>query len=243
MVTGEHSPPMRLIFIPAHNEARTLPLVLERVRAITPTDVLIVDDGSHDGTAQVAPRYPNVRVVRHESRRGYGATMMTGFAWAAEHGYRTAVTLDADLQHDPADLPTFFDEGERVDVASGTRYHADSHVLGSVPPERRRINQVVTDWLRKATGYPITDGFCGYKAYRVEAVSRLPLTETGPAFPIEFWVLAAHAGLSVVEVPTSRIYLDADRRFGGGLDQADARLAYYRKVLEQTQARIARKAS
>src|SRR5205085_494171 len=80
------------------------------------------------------------------------------------------------------------------------------------------------------------DAFCGFKAYRAAALSHLHVTEPGYAMPLEVWVQAAHAGLSVVELPVPLIYLEESRSFGGSLDDADARLAYYCEVLERSLA-------
>ncbi|HEY4002438.1 MAG TPA: glycosyltransferase family 2 protein, partial [Candidatus Xenobia bacterium] len=127
---------------------------------------------------------------------------------------------------------------EHCDVASGTRYHPLSKAVGDPPVDRRRINEQVTGWIRCVTGWPLTDAFCGYKVYRVDALRKLSLQERGPAFPIEFWVQAWHAGLKVEEVPTPRIYLDAARSFGGSLDRPETRLSYYEEVLKESLQRI-----
>ena len=82
----------------------------------------------------------------------------------------------------------------------------------------------------------LTDAFCGFKAYRVEALAKLNLTEPGYAMPIELWVQAAHNGLRVVELPVPLIYLDERRSFGGALDDADTRLEYYHCVLDRALA-------
>ena len=82
----------------------------------------------------------------------------------------------------------------------------------------------------------MTDGFCGFKAYRVDALARLTLTEPGYAMPIELWVQAAEKNLRIVELAVPLIYLDADRSFGGALDDARIRLEHYRHVLERSLA-------
>ena len=94
----------------------------------------------------------------------------------------------------------------------------------------------LTAELNRTLGFHLTDAFCGFKAYRVEALSRLKLTESGYAMPLELWVQAARAGLKVRELPVPLIYLDATRSFGGSLDDAQARLEYYRRVLARSLA-------
>ncbi|MHB2021170.1 MAG: glycosyltransferase family 2 protein, partial [Candidatus Xenobia bacterium] len=110
-----------VIIIPAKNEAATLPQVLQAVRRVSPADVLLIDDGSSDRTCAAACGVEGVHVLRHARSLGYGRALLDGFNWAAEHGHETAVTLDADLQHEAADLPAFMAAIETCDIASGTR--------------------------------------------------------------------------------------------------------------------------
>jgi dolichol-phosphate mannosyltransferase len=124
---------------------------------------------------------------------------------------------------------------------SGSRYL--KHYAGdSEPPAaRRRINEMITAELNSRLNLQLTDGFCGFKAYRVAILDRFDLTEPGYAMPLELWVQAAHAGLRIRELPVPLIYLDEKRSFGGALDDAEVRLAHYRKVLESSLVRAASK--
>lgn len=219
-----------LIVIPAHNEAPTVQRVVAAVRDRTSADVLVVDDGSSDGTAALA-RAAGARVVRGR-RGGYGAALLRGFEAAMDEGYERIATIDADGQHDPRELPRILELARDWDIVSGTRYHPRSPVVGSAPADRMRINREMTRRVNALTGYGLTDAFCGFKAYRVEALRRVPLDEPGYAFPLQFWVRAARAGLTVTEVPVGKIYLPVSRSFGGGLDDPVARRAYYLRVLE-----------
>jgi dolichol-phosphate mannosyltransferase len=101
------------------------------------------------------------------------------------------------------------------------------------PAERRYINQRLTAELNRRLGLCLTDAFCGFKAYRVSSLSKLHITDTGYAMPLEVWVQAAYAGLRVVELPVPRIYLDETRSFGGSLDNASVRLTHYNQVIER----------
>src|SRR4029079_9591744 len=94
----------------------------------------------------------------------------------------------------------------------------------SPPDDRRRINQQITSEINRCLGLKLTDAFCGFKAYRVPALTKLHLTEDGYAMPWELWVQAAHAGLKIIELPVPLIYLDEKRSFGGDLDDATTRL-------------------
>ena len=102
------------------------------------------------------------------------------------------------------------------------------------PIERRKINQTVTAYINEKLGFGITDAFCGFKAYRVEALKRLNITETGYAMPLELWVQAACHKLKVIEVAIPLIYLDESRSFGGELDDGSTRLQYYYDVLDRS---------
>src|SRR6185369_11021400 len=98
---------------------------------------------------------------------------------------------------------------------------------------RRAINAQITELVNNCLGYSITDAFCGYKAFRVAAVKKLPLDEDGYAFPLQFWVQAAAHKLTITELPVRLIYNDPNRTFGGPLDDADVRLKYYRHVFSR----------
>jgi dolichol-phosphate mannosyltransferase len=123
-----------------------------------------------------------------------------------------------------------------TDIVSGSRYLRDFR-QDSVPPhDRRWINQQITAELNARFGLHLTDAFCGFKAYRREALCRLHITETGWGMPLQLWVQAARAGLRVKEVGVPRLYLDPNRAFGGVMDDAAERLAYYHRVIAAAEA-------
>ena len=97
----------------------------------------------------------------------------------------------------------------------------------------------ITTEINARLGLAITDAFCGFKAYSRRALAALHVTETGYAMPLEVWVQAAAAGLKIVELPVPLLYLDLARSFGGALDDATTRLAYYRGVLDRAEAAVA----
>jgi dolichol-phosphate mannosyltransferase len=224
-----------LTALPVYNEVDTVDAVLDQVLQYSP-NVLVVDDGSTDGTRERLARRDDVQVVRHEPNRGYGAALRTAFAYAAEHRYETLVTIDCDGQHEPQRIPGFVAACEGVDIVSGSRYL--KHFAGdSTPPaDRRRINERITTEVNRRLGLSLTDAFCGFKAYNVSAVGKLHLTEEGYAMPLELWVQAACQRLSIIELPVPLIYLDESRSFGGALDQAVIRLEYYHLVLDRSMA-------
>lgn len=229
-----------LIVIPVYNEAPSIEYVLRRTAEAAPgIDILVIDDGSTDESPQLLSARDDIRMLRHETNLGYGAALMAGFAYAREQGYERVVTMDCDEQHEPALIPEFLQLARRWDVVSGSRYmEGERPQLGEVPEDRRRINKMITDRINELTGYQLTDGFCGFKAYRVTALEGLELTETGYAFPLQFWLQAAAAKLTVTERPVPLIYVPSfERRFGGGLDDSERRLAYYNEVIEKEVAK------
>src|SRR5262249_48904376 len=107
------------------------------------------------------------------------------------------------------------------------------------PPERRRINELITSELNRRLGLSLTDAFCGLKAYRVPALAKLTITDSGYAMPLELWVQAVRHGLRSGEVPVPLVYLEEKRSFGGSLDDGQRRLGYYHEVLDRAMAAAA----
>ncbi len=228
-----------LIVMPMYNEEATLEAVLQAVRRYAPeeADILVVDDGSTDRSPEILARFPDVRVIRHPENRGYGASLITGFQYALEHGYDVIVTMDCDEQHEPYLIPDLLAALDGVDIVSGSRYLPGSSRGQDPPPDRLRINREITEEVNALTGLGITDAFCGFKAYRAEALRRMRLTEPSYGMPLQVWVQAAALGLRIREIPIGRIYKNPERRFWGGLDDPEVRLAYYRAVLREEVAR------
>ena len=226
-----------LVAVPVYNEANYVERVIGRISSIA-SDVLVIDDGSTDPTPCLLPRFP-VEVIRHAENRGYGRSMQDAFRWARVDAFDWVITMDCDEQHEPEAIPDFTRviEQDTHDVISGSRYLDAASAVSQPPENRRKINKLLTDELnsRVATlfGGAITDGFCGFKAYRVSAVSKLALDVDGYAFPMQFWVQAAAHRLRVTEIPVKLIYNDPDRTFGGPLNDNDIRLRHYRDVLHR----------
>ncbi len=225
-----------LVAVPVFNEARYVSRVLERMLEYAP-NVLVIDDGSTDQTPVLLAKQP-VEVIRHARNRGYGQSLIDAFRWAGCYGYDWLITMDCDEQHEPEALPTFYKAIEKaeamdppVDVISGSRYMDSATAVDRPPADRQNINQLITQKLNEALGLSLTDAFCGFKAYRTEAVKRLTFSVKGYAFPLQFWVRAVAEGLRITELPVRLIYNDPNRSFGGPLDDANHRLEHYLKVL------------
>lgn len=232
-------PHRHLTALPVYNEAKHLRPVLSEVLRYS-DHVLVVDDGSTDGTSEQLAEFPEVEVLHHPQNRGYGAALKSAFDYAVERDYEIVVTIDCDGQHEPQRIPQFVAACADADIVSGSRYLEQFSGDSQPPEDRRRINRQVTEELNRRLGLELTDAFCGFKAYRVEALRRLELTEPGYAMPLELWVQAAAAGLKVIELPVPLVYLDESRSFGGALDAAATRLEYYHLVLDRSLARVDR---
>jgi dolichol-phosphate mannosyltransferase len=224
-----------LTAIPVYNEERYLLGVLREVRRYSP-NILVVNDGSTDGTGKLLAQQPDLRVISHAHNRGYGAALISAFAYAVEVDVDVLITMDCDGQHEPARIPVLLEAIHDADIVSGSRYLRDFHQNTPPPKDRRQINQQITAELNDLLGLSITDAFCGFKAYRREALQRLHITETGWGMPLQLWVQAARLGLRIKEVGVPRIYSDPHRAFGDVLNDPDERLQYYHQVLNSAGA-------
>jgi glycosyltransferase involved in cell wall biosynthesis len=219
------------VLLPVYNEGSTVGGVLDAVRSFFGGDVIVVDDGSTDETTRVLAEREDVSVVHLDRNCGYGCALRVGYRVACDLGVTQLITMDCDGQHEPAHIPQFLSALEQGgDIISGSRYLPASSSVGVAPPQRQAINQRITAMVNAQTGWGLTDSFCGFKAYRMDALSNMVLTEPGYAMPLELWAKAWRAELDVREIPVERIYCDHDRSFGATLDDPEARYAYYLNV-------------
>jgi glycosyltransferase involved in cell wall biosynthesis len=229
--------PRTLVVIPALNEAASLPDTLDRLRAAAPdSDVLVVDDGSRDGTGDAA-RSRGVPVVRHAFNLGVGAALQTGFRYAVERGYDIAVQFDADGQHDPGDLAALVApvaEG-RCDVAIGSRYVT---ATGYRAPMARRAGMLLFAGLvRLAVGRRISDTTSGFRAYgrRVMEVCQYDFPRDFPDAPL--LIMLARRGFRLLEVP-ARMH---ERKAGKSFYTLGKKLYYpYKNLLASLMAWLQR---
>lgn len=212
-----------LVIVPALNEEAALPGVLATLREQVPwADVLVVDDGSTDGTADLA-RAAGVGVASLPFNLGIGAALRTGFSFAVRQGYQQAVQLDGDGQHDPASIPRLLaalDGGADMVVGSRFAETTSAYVVGST---RRRAMRFMGLAIRIVSGTTFTDVTSGYRAF-----SRPVLEFFARAYPAEYMesteslLLALDAGFRVAEVPVTM-----RPRAGGRPSQRKVRLPYH----------------
>jgi glycosyltransferase involved in cell wall biosynthesis len=202
-----------LVIIPALDEEGSLPSTLERVRRAAPwADLLVVDDGSQDATSELA-RARGVPVLRHAVNLGVGAALQTGFRYAVERGYAIGVQLDADGQHDPAELLALVDPVRqgRCDVAIGSRYITRTAYR---TPRLRRLGMILFSavvWL--AVRQRVADTTSGYRAY-----GRAVMDVCARDFPRDFpdaplLIALARRGFRFLEVPVQMREREAGRSF------------------------------
>jgi hypothetical protein len=191
-----------LIVVPVFNEAETVGSVVAAARAYAP--VLVVDDGSRDGSADAARR-AGAEVIRHPHRRGKGAAIRTGVAAARERGASEVVTLDGDGQHSPADLDAILDAARsrpRTIVVGG---RLDEPEPDALPPERLNAIRVAGFFVNWACGVKLHDTQSGFRVYPIELFDEVRLRRGGFVFETEVLVAAVARGWRVLEIPVAAI--------------------------------------
>jgi len=221
-----------LIAIPVYNERKYAGAVLDKIKTFH-REILVIDDGSTDGTGEYLAGRSDIQLIRHPENRGYGQSLIDAFKFADKAGYDWVITMDCDEQHEPEMIPAFIAEIEKddADIISGSRYLEQRNDDDLPPGDRRTINATLTATINELFGWTLTDTFCGFKAHRVSAMRKLTLDIPGYAFPMQLWPQVYKAGLRVKEIPVRLIYNDPTRHFGGLLDDADHRLKHYLSVL------------
>lgn len=231
-----------LTALPVYNEAAHIADVLAQVCQFA-EEILVVDDGSTDATGKLLCARRDIRVITHETNLGYGAALRSSFEYAQHGNFDSLVTIDCDGQHEPRLIPDLQaaldpEAGPPVDIVSGSRYLRE-FAENSLPPEERRgINLTITQMLNERLGLSLTDAFCGFKAYRVESLLHLNITELGYAMPLQLWIQAVAAELRITEFAVPLVYLEEERSFGGSLDDGRQRMAYYEEVIERELSRL-----
>jgi glycosyltransferase involved in cell wall biosynthesis len=198
--------PFIIACVPAYNEERTIAQVI--IKTMKHVDkVIVCDDGSKDMTGEIAGRL-GAEVIYHERNEGYGASLRSLFNKARELDANVVVTLDADGQHNPDEIPLLIEPvlDSKADVVVGSRFLGDSGKRNSVPKYRRVGIKLITGLTDATSKNGVSDAQSGFRAYGRKALDSLKLNENGMGISVEVLMEAKKQGLTVVEVPTSCNY-------------------------------------
>ncbi|MGZ4241779.1 MAG: polyprenol monophosphomannose synthase [Actinomycetota bacterium] len=197
-----------LVVLPTYNEAGTVQEVIERILASTPeVDVLVADDNSPDGTGAIADaitaREPRVRVLHRPGKAGLGPAYVAGFRDGLARDYEALIEMDADLSHDPADVPRLIAAAQTADLVLGSRY-APGGGTRNWSKGRERLSRAGNTYARALLRIPVKDVTAGFRCYRREVLEALPLDQIsseGYGFQIEMAWRTWLMGFRVVEIP------------------------------------------
>lgn len=198
-----------LVIIPTYNERDNIARIIEQVLARDDRlDVLVVDDGSPDGTGAIVDgikaRNQRVDVIHRSGKQGLGTAYIAGFKWALARGYAFVFEMDADFSHDPAHLPQFLEAVEGADVVIGSRYRNGRVTVVNWPVGRLLLSFAANVYARVITGLRLFDSTAGFKCFRrkvLETVDLDAVKSSGYAFQIEMNFRAWKKGFRLVEIP------------------------------------------
>ena len=197
-----------VVVVPTYNERENLGPIVARVRAAVPeAHLLVADDGSPDGTGEIADRLAaedaHVHVLHRHAKEGLGAAYLAGFAWGLEHGFGVLVEMDADGSHQPEQLPALLDALTDADLVIGSRW-VPGGTVRNWPRHREVLSRGANTYTRLAMGTPVRDMTGGFRAFRSAALRDLDLQDVqsqGYCFQVDLAWRALRRGLRVVEVP------------------------------------------
>ena len=198
-----------LVIVPTFNERENIERIIDAVLGQDPRlDVLVVDDGSPDGTAAIVEaikgRSDRVDLIRRPRKMGLGTAYLTGFRWAIERQYEFVFEMDADFSHDPGHLPQFLLAVEGADLVLGSRYQEGRVTVVNWPIGRLILSYFANVYARWVTGLPVWDATGGFKCFRrrvLEAIDLSAVKSNGYAFQIEMSFRAWKRGFRLVEIP------------------------------------------
>ncbi len=202
-----------IVCIPTYNERDNILRMIDAVHAVVPdTHVLVIDDGSPDGTSQlVADRQTTderVHLITRSGKLGLGTAYCAGFTYALAQGFDVILQMDADFSHDPKDLLRLLDEIATYDLVIGSRYIQGVNVI-NWPMSRLLLSWFANLYTRIITGMPVADATGGFKCFRSDVLRKIDLTKirsNGYAFQIEMNYKAWRSGARVHEIPI--IFMD-----------------------------------
>ncbi|MEO8622192.1 MAG: polyprenol monophosphomannose synthase [bacterium] len=198
-----------LIIVPTYNERENIERLIDRVLAQDARiEMLIVDDGSPDGTGAVvdgiAKTNPRVHALHRPKKMGLGTAYLAGFKWALERDYTYVLEMDADFSHDPIHLPQFLEAAKKADLVVGSRYQQGRVTVVNWPIARLILSYCANIYARRITGLKLWDATGGFKCFRREVLAAIDLEDVrsnGYAFQIEMSFRAWKKGFRIVEIP------------------------------------------
>lgn len=202
-------PERALVIIPTYNEAVNLPDLLPQVLGQDQRiELLVVDDGSPDGTGRLAEdfaaREPRVHVLQRSSKQGLGTAYLAGFRWALERDYRYVFEMDADFSHDPKHIPQFLAAIQEADLVLGSRYLGGRVTVVNWPMGRLLLSYFANIYARVVTGLNVYDATGGFRCFRrvvLESVDLDAIRSNGYAFQIEMTFRAWRKRFRIKEIP------------------------------------------
>jgi dolichol-phosphate mannosyltransferase len=198
-----------LVIVPTYNERDNIERLIEAVlEQDDRLEVLVVDDGSPDGTGEIVDRLAaadaRVHAMHRPSKLGLGTAYLAGFAWALERDYEYVFEMDADFSHDPTHLPQFLEAIQNADLVLGSRYRNGRVTVVNWPMGRLMLSYCANIYARAVTGLQLFDGTGGFKCFRrkvLEAIDLNDVRSNGYAFQIEMSFRASRKGFRLVEIP------------------------------------------
>lgn len=207
--------PKSLVVIPTYNEAPTIRVAVEGVLESASFDVLVVDDGSPDGTPDIVERMNRpgrMHLLRRASKQGLGRAYIAGFEWGLERGYERFVEMDGDLSHDPAKAAGLVAATNDADLVIGSRYVEGGQIEGW-SRSREALSKAGNHYARALLGFSMRDSTSGFRCYRREVLEAIGLEDVlseGYAFQIEMTYRTWRLGFNIKEIPI----LFVERRAG-----------------------------
>jgi dolichol-phosphate mannosyltransferase len=205
--------------VPTYNERENIAKLIARIFEELPlTEIMIIDDGSPDGTGaivdEITAKDPRVHCLHRPGKMGLGTAYIAAFKWALERDYTHCFEMDADFSHDPADLPKLLAATDKFDIAIGSRFYAGKLSIVNWPLSRLILSLAASIYVRVIVGMKLWDSTTGYKCFKRQVLADLPLDKVkseGYSFQIEMNFRAQRMGYRVGEVPI----VFTDRTAGG----------------------------